>query len=178
MSNTPPVPNNTQASNSDQLQAQQQQQQQQQQAAAAAAAAATAGSATHTPADIDKMVASYLQKKGYKATEAIFSRESKGEAVSVEDVQPKSNDLMTTTTTTSTTDGQKNVNKTADSAKPTSPSLGNEDQEMEEANAQSDQASGGDPDIYDISYKSLREWIENSLDWYKVTFRKVFVDCN
>lgn len=26
-----------------------------------------------------------------------------------------------------------------------------------------------DPDAYSVSYRNLREWIENSLDWYKVT---------
>jgi hypothetical protein len=30
------------------------------------------------------------------------------------------------------------------------------------------EAEAGNPDAYDISYKSLRGWIENSLDWYKV----------
>ncbi|KAI8092762.1 WD40-repeat-containing domain protein [Halteromyces radiatus] len=30
-----------------------------------------------------------------------------------------------------------------------------------------------DPVTYDISYKSLREWIENSLDWYKPELRSV-----
>lgn len=166
MSNTPPLPNSSQEPNSDrQLQAQQQQQQQAA-AAAAAAAAATTGSATHTPADIDKMVASYLQKKGYKATEAIFSRESKGETVNIDDIQPKSDD------STTHADGQKEGPKpAAESTKPSSPSAANDqDQEMEDAQTQPDQASGGDPNVYDISYKSLREWIENSLDWYKVSW--------
>ncbi|KAK4509082.1 mitochondrial FAD carrier protein flx1 [Mucor velutinosus] len=165
MSNTPPLPNNPQAPNSDQNS---QAQQQQAAAAAAAAAAATTGSATHTPADIDKMVASYLQKKGYKATEAIFSRESKGETVNLNDIQPKSNE------TTASVEGQKDDSKAAEFTKPSSPSAVNDqDQDMEDAQAQSDQASGGDPDVYDISYKSLREWIENSLDWYKPELRSV-----
>ncbi|KAL0080985.1 WD40-repeat-containing domain protein [Phycomyces blakesleeanus] len=34
-------------------------------------------------------------------------------------------------------------------------------------------AEQGDPDAYNVSYKSLREWIENSLDWYKPELRSV-----
>ncbi|CAO3598589.1 unnamed protein product [Absidia cylindrospora] len=37
-----------------------------------------------------------------------------------------------------------------------------------------DSADGNEnPVTYDISYKSLREWIENSLDWYKPELRSV-----
>ncbi|GAB5585488.1 Transcription initiation factor TFIID subunit 5 [Umbelopsis nana] len=35
------------------------------------------------------------------------------------------------------------------------------------------EAEAGNPDAYDISYKSLRGWIENSLDWYKPELRSV-----
>ncbi|CEP13051.1 hypothetical protein [Parasitella parasitica] len=154
MSNTPPPSSNTQAPNSDsQLQAQQQQQ-----AAAAAAAAATTGSATHSPADIDKMVASYLQKKGYKATEALFLREANGETISPDDFQSKSKESAENSNTIN------NVDRTSTSASGVL-----EDQDMEDTNG----SSGGDPDIYDISYKNLREWIENSLDWYKPELRSV-----
>ncbi|OAD69198.1 hypothetical protein PHYBLDRAFT_1237, partial [Phycomyces blakesleeanus NRRL 1555(-)] len=78
-------------------------------------------------ADLDKIVASYLQKKGYKATEAIFLRESGGNTQSLEEIH---------------------VLKYKD-------------------------AEQGDPDAYNVSYKSLREWIENSLDWYKPELRSV-----
>ncbi|KAI8140498.1 WD40-repeat-containing domain protein [Fennellomyces sp. T-0311] len=39
-----------------------------------------------SPADLDKIVASYLQKKGYKATETIFAREVGGSTVSLDDL--------------------------------------------------------------------------------------------
>lgn len=84
----------------------------------------------HTPEDIDNMVATYLQKKGYKATEVIFAREAKGEAIPLDALNQR----------------------------------GNSDEIM----AELDKHSGEDPDVYDVSYKNLREWIENSLDWYKV----------
>src|SRR6202008_196383 len=34
------------------------------------------------------------------------------------------------------------------------------------------EAEAGNLDAYDISYKSLRGWIENSLDWYKVLLER------
>jgi transcription initiation factor TFIID subunit 5 len=145
MSNTPSVNNNnSQGSINDQ---EQQQQISNAEAAAAAAAAATSTSAAHTPADIDKMVASYLQKKGYKATEAIFSRESKGETVSVDDVSAPE--------ASAATEKQLEIS-----------TIDETDQVMDEV---TESAASGNPDVYDVSYKSLREWIENSLDWYKVT---------
>lgn len=111
-----------------------------------------AAGASPSPADIDKMVASYLQKKGYKATEAIFARESKGDAVSLEDVGEGANKKDSTT------------------AEHSDVSLTNT---MAEATADSEkrtigETTSGDPDSYHVSYKSLRQWIENSLDWYKV----------
>lgn len=78
-------------------------------------------------ADIDKIVASYLQKKGYKATEAMFLRELGGNTLSLEEMQQE-----------------------------LAPILKYKD------------AEEGDPDAYNVSYRNLREWIENSLDWYKV----------
>lgn len=145
MSDTPPVSNtNPQGSVDDQEHQQPISNTETAAAAAAAAAAATSASATHTPADIDKMVASYLQKKGYKATEVIFSRESKGETVPVDDVlTPKATITKQPETIIDT------------------------DQVMDEVQV-TESAASGDPDVYDVSYKSLREWIENSLDWYKV----------
>lgn len=132
---TPPLPNNTQGSSTDQT-------------------TQPAAGASPSPADIDKMVASYLQKKGYKATEAIFARESKGDAVSLEDVGEGVNKKENTTTEhtdESMTNKMAEVTSVADSEKKT----------MQET-------TSGDPDSYHVSYKSLRQWIENSLDWYKV----------
>lgn len=101
-----------------------------------------------SPGEIDNMVASYLQKKGYKATEAIFARESKGDIVSLDDLG----------------DGiKKETGAKASTVENNSKVDGSGDQVMDEAESNQD-----DLDVYDISYKSLREWIENSLDWYKV----------
>ncbi|KAI8375190.1 WD40-repeat-containing domain protein [Blakeslea trispora] len=115
MSTTPPPTNNTNV---------------------AAAAAATSHSAT----DIDNMVASYLQKKGYKATEAIFLRESKGEKVPVDTLTVEKKPVV--------------------------------EQEEEEVVVEEIVEEDG-PDAYGLSYQSLREWIENSLDWYKPELRSV-----
>lgn len=102
-----------------------------------------------SPGEIDNMVASYLQKKGYKATEAIFARESKGDIVSLDDLG----------------DGIKK--ETGAKALPLENKVdGSGDHVMDEATSKD--SSQDDLDVYDISYKSLREWIENSLDWYKV----------
>lgn len=84
-------------------------------------------------ADIDKIVASYLQKKGYKATEAIFMKELSGSTLSLDQL---SQELASS-------------NK----------SYGDQVLKYGEE---------GDPNAYSVSYRSLREWIENSLDWYKV----------
>lgn len=161
---TPPLSNNTQGSNTDQNTTQ-----------PTPATTTTASTTTTTaptttpagaspsPADIDKMVASYLQKKGYKATEAIFIRESNGDTVSLEDVgegaKKKENTATTTTTTTTTKDD------TVPTTKPTTTDTSNvvEPEKKEESTSEP-----GDPDAYHVSYKSLRQWIENSLDWYKV----------
>lgn len=112
MSSTPPILTSAQMSANDQAQ-------------------------NHTPADIDKMVASYLQKKGYKATEIIFARESKGETIPLDALNQKA---------------ENNSNS----------------RDSDEVMVELDKHSGEDPDVYDVSYKNLREWIENSLDWYKV----------
>lgn len=109
-----------------------------------------------SPADIDKMVASYLQKKGYKATEAIFARESKGDVVSLEDVGEGVNKKQETTTTEETEETM-----TDKMAEATNVAVENEKKPIQET-------TSGDPDSYHVSYKSLRQWIENSLDWYKV----------
>lgn len=120
-----------------------------------------------SPGEIDKMVASYLQKKGYKATEAIFARESKGDAVSLEDVGEGS---------------KKDSVKPETNDKANTLVVGDADQVMEESTAPSetvqDTSEQDDLDVYDVSYKSLREWIENSLDWYKVNvFLISFIPC-
>lgn len=118
--------------------------------------------ASPSPADIDKMVASYLQKKGYKATEAIFARESKGDAVSLEDVGEGVN-KKENTTIENTDESLKNTMVEA-ATTTTAPT----ESEKKPA-AAIGESSSGDPDSYHVSYKSLRQWIENSLDWYKVS---------
>lgn len=117
-----------------------------------------------SPGEIDKMVASYLQKKGYKATEAIFARESKGDVVSLEDVG----------------EGSKKENNTLPEVnnKVNTKTTEDVDQVMEESSTTPSETTHDtieqeDLDVYDVSYKSLREWIENSLDWYKVN-KKTF----
>lgn len=104
-----------------------------------------------SPGEIDNMVASYLQKKGYKATEAIFARESKGDTVSLDDL----GDSIKKETGAKASNAENNSKV---------------DQVMDEAENNQD-----DLDVYDISYKSLREWIENSLDWYKVEYFSVSI---
>ncbi|KAG2215866.1 hypothetical protein INT45_006353 [Circinella minor] len=117
-----------------QQQPQQQQQQQQQKPSAA-----------NLPSqdDLDKIVASYLQKKGYKATGSIFARESSGNTLSLEELSK-----VLTSSGAATQPGSSHVTKYKD---------------VEE----------GDPDAYNISYRNLREWIEKSLDWYKPELRSV-----
>jgi transcription initiation factor TFIID subunit 5 len=110
-----------------------------------------------SPADIDKMVASYLQKKGYKATEAIFARESKGDTVSLEDV----GESVKIELDTANEKEKVHVDQVMEDATTTSSSS-----QVPQPLEQTQQS--GDSDVYDVSYKSLREWIENSLDWYKV----------
>lgn len=102
-------------------------------------------SAMPSTQDIDKIVASYLQKKGYRATEAMFQRELGGNVVSLDDL---SKDLP------------------ANRAMPSHILRYKDGQE-------------GEPDAYDVSYRNLREWIENSLDWYKVMITRTGrVYCN
>jgi transcription initiation factor TFIID subunit 5 len=154
MSNTPPINNNNNPPQESSLDQNLQQQQQQQQQATQAA--------SPSPADIDKMVASYLQKKGYKATEAIFARESSGDVITVDDV------LLAGTSN----NREQATNEPAREDEPNSRAVETsvapavDGDEIMGAAASSQQK--GDPDVYDVSYKSLREWIENSLDWYKV----------
>ncbi|KAI9311313.1 WD40-repeat-containing domain protein [Dichotomocladium elegans] len=125
-----------------QQQQQHQQQQQQQQQPPTSAGDPQRGSPglTNLPsqADLDKIVASYLQKKGYKATEAIFKKELGGATLSLEELSKE----------------------LASSGKPISTNV-------------LKYAEEGDPNAYIISYRSLREWIENSLDWYKPELRSV-----
>lgn len=86
-------------------------------------------------ADLDKIVASYLQKKGYKATEATFLKELGGNTVTFEEI----------------------MQELASAGK----SVPSHILKYKDADS--------DPDAYSVSYRNLREWIENSLDWYKVT---------
>ncbi|KAI8976819.1 WD40-repeat-containing domain protein [Pilobolus umbonatus] len=119
--------------------------------------------ASPSPADIDKMVASYLQKKGYEATKQMFLRESHGEAISMEEVigQKKEEKEEKTVEPTLNTPMNTYINK-----------INNETVDQP-TDTIMDDIEQGDPEIYDISYKSLREWIENSLDWYKPELRSV-----
>ncbi|KAI7900010.1 WD40-repeat-containing domain protein [Cokeromyces recurvatus] len=100
------------------------------------------------------MVASYLQKKGYRATEAIFTRESKGETISLGKLLDDPTD-----------EKGKKTEKTSNDNSVKSKNTHVVEQTKEEEKE--------DPDIYDVSYKSLRQWIENSLDWYKPELRSV-----
>ncbi|KAI9250494.1 WD40-repeat-containing domain protein [Phascolomyces articulosus] len=93
--------------------------------------------------DLDKIVASYLQKKGYKATGTIFARESSGNTLSLEELSK-----VLTSSGAAAQPGSSHVSKYKD---------------VEE----------GDPDAYNVSYRNLREWIEKSLDWYKPELRSV-----
>ncbi|KAI8875847.1 WD40 repeat-like protein [Backusella circina FSU 941] len=93
-------------------------------------------------ADLDRIVASYLQKKGYKATETIFLRESKKQDV-------------------------------ANKKEKKEPKQQPEQQQRQKKQQKQQQVESDDPDVYEYSYKSLREWIENSLDWYKPELRSV-----
>lgn len=114
----------------------QQQQQQQQNAGNSGDQQRGSPALTNLPsqADIDKIVASYLQKKGYKATEAIFMKELSGSTLSLDQLSQE----------------------LASSDK----SYGNQVLKYGEE---------GDPNAYSVSYRSLRKWIESSLDWYKVS---------
>jgi transcription initiation factor TFIID subunit 5 len=103
-----------------------------------------------TQADPDRIVASYLKQKGYAQTEGIFLRESNGEAVPLHEVQDEASEE-------DEDDQIEDDNISSENAESTSTVL-----ETEE-----------DATIYDVSYKSLREWIENSLDWYKPELRSV-----
>lgn len=114
-----------------------QQQQQQQNAGNSGDQQRGSPALTNLPsqADIDKIVASYLQKKGYKATEAIFMKELSGSTLSLDQLSQE----------------------LASSDK----SYGNQVLKYGEE---------GDPNAYSVSYRSLRKWIESSLDWYKVIY--------
>ncbi|CDH56267.1 transcription initiation factor tfiid subunit 5 [Lichtheimia corymbifera JMRC:FSU:9682] len=117
-----------------------QQQQQQQNAGNSGDQQRGSPALTNLPsqADIDKIVASYLQKKGYKATEAIFMKELSGSTLSLDQLSQE----------------------LASSDK----SYGNQVLKYGEE---------GDPNAYSVSYRSLRKWIESSLDWYKPELRNV-----
>ncbi|KAI9482612.1 WD40-repeat-containing domain protein [Zychaea mexicana] len=103
--------------------------------------------------DLDKIVASYLQKKGYKATGTIFAREASGNTLSLEELSQvlassggaaAAAAAATSASGSGNNGGASHVFKYKD-------------------------AEEGDPDAYNVSYRNLREWIEKSLDWYKVS---------
>ncbi|CEI89162.1 hypothetical protein RMCBS344292_03530 [Rhizopus microsporus] len=104
------------------------------------------------PPNIDKMLVSYLQTKGFRATEAIFLRELRGETVSLQDASAI-NKVDTTQQQQQQQQQQSEV-------------MVQDEEEQEEDEEE-------DPDMYGVSYNSLREWIENSLDWYKPELRSV-----
>ncbi|KAG0175245.1 Transcription initiation factor TFIID subunit 5 [Apophysomyces sp. BC1034] len=85
MSNSPAHSNTSAAGPSGPSTDLNQQQQSGQQTTANPAAQASLSQTNLSQADLDKIVASYLQKKGYKATEAIFLRESGGNTMSLDE---------------------------------------------------------------------------------------------
>jgi hypothetical protein len=91
---------------------------------------------THSSQELDHIVAQYLQKKGYRQTEAMLRREASSKTIPLSEMSSKFRPQD-------------------------DPSLSDHVLFYSEAEA-------GNPDAYDISYRSLRGWIENSLDWYKV----------
>ncbi|KAG2234825.1 hypothetical protein INT48_006742 [Thamnidium elegans] len=116
---TPPLQNNTPGSNTDPT-------------------TQPATGASPSPADIDKMVASYLQKKGYKATEAIFIRESKGDTVSLEDVGEGAKKKENTTEKEALPPNNKITEAAAPAAEP-------EEKKKESS------SEPGDPDAYHVT---------------------------
>ncbi|KAG2177933.1 hypothetical protein INT43_003180 [Umbelopsis isabellina] len=101
---------------------------------------------THSSQELDHIVAQYLQKKGYRQTEAMLRREASSKTIPLSEMSSKFRPQD-------------------------DPSLSDHVLFYSEAEA-------GNPDAYDISYKSLRGWIENSLDWYKKLYEqaKHFMD--
>ncbi|KAI8332903.1 WD40-repeat-containing domain protein [Chlamydoabsidia padenii] len=97
------------------------------------------------PADL---VMSYLKKEGYTATEEVFLKELNGIPVNLS--SDKNSDIGETT----------QANEPLTTTTTTTTLMSNSD-------------TNDDPVTYDISYKNLREWIENSLDWYKSELRSV-----
>ncbi|CAO3624941.1 unnamed protein product [Cunninghamella blakesleeana] len=125
-----------------------------------------------TPAELDNVFASYLQKKGYKATEAVFLKEMKGlpiEIPSNSTTNVKESEDKNSSTITNNTNNNTNNDNNSNSS----------DSNMEDPTRNTTKSSGinsnnnEDPVTYDMSYKNLREWIENSLDWYKPELRSV-----
>lgn len=93
-------------------------------------------SGTHSSQELDHIVAQYLQKKGYRQTEAMLRREANSKTIPLSEMSSRFRPQ--------------------------------DDPSMSDHVLFYSEAESGNPDAYDISYKSLRGWIENSLDWYKV----------
>jgi LisH len=91
---------------------------------------------THSSQELDHIVAQYLQKKGYRQTEAMLRREANSKTIPLSEMSSRFRPQ--------------------------------DDPSMSDHVLFYSEAEAGNPDAYDISYKSLRGWIENSLDWYKV----------
>ncbi|KAI9306086.1 WD40-repeat-containing domain protein [Cunninghamella echinulata] len=125
-----------------------------------------------TPAELDNVFASYLQKKGYKATEAVFLKEMKGLPIESPNTSTYGNNSEEKNAAATTNNNSNNNNNNEN----------DNDTNMEEISTTNTTVSKAtninngnneDPVTYDMSYKSLREWIENSLDWYKPELRSV-----
>ncbi|KAI8578790.1 hypothetical protein K450DRAFT_245543 [Umbelopsis ramanniana AG] len=96
---------------------------------------------THSSQELDHIVAQYLQKKGYRQTEAMLRREASSKTIPLSEMSSRFRPQ--------------------------------DDPSMSDHVLFYSEAEAGNPDAYDISYKSLRGWIENSLDWYKPELRSV-----
>ncbi|CAO3702378.1 unnamed protein product [Rhizopus stolonifer] len=117
-------------------------------------------SVENAPPDIDKMLVSYLQKKGFHSTEAIFLRELRGESVSLQNT----NDIKQESTQ------QQQYPEIAPTQATTTTVEEDEDEEEEDEE---------DPDMYSVSYNSLREWIKTrligtSLNYVQFCFPSLF----
>lgn len=95
-----------------------------------------------TQQEVDRIVLNYLNQKGYKQAEIALKREANLLTLEEQAAALAAKDK-----------------EAAGAATPAGPPQPTHDKnEM------------GDPDAYDQAYSSLRRWIENSLDLYKVLF--------
>lgn len=113
---------------------------QQQQPAAQQQPQATPAQTPQTQQEVDRIVLNYLNQKGYRQAEIALKREA--------------NLLTLEEQAAALAAKDKEIAGAATSAGPPQPTH--------------DKNEMGDPDAYDQAYSSLRRWIENSLDLYKV----------